>query len=187
MSNVVVPPELRRIAPQLISNRQANFRLGNLVKQHNDQQLNFSEQVINSQLLATNKGTKNIYRRVQAATDKKLAEDNVDNLQIVSSPAVEEETRSRVSSIHPRTPKVSRHFKEISTTKSHLSLQRQAVMSSPEVECQHRSFSERSRSKGSVKSFAPDVTAEDLNAIIRNDDQISWRIPVPMKLIVMSF
>ncbi|CAO4374208.1 unnamed protein product [Caenorhabditis nigoni] len=60
-------------------------------------------------------------------------------------------------------------------------------MSPPEVEYQHRSVSERIRSKESVKSFAPNVTAENLNAIIRNDDQISWKVLVPKKLIVMSF
>ncbi|PIC53408.1 hypothetical protein B9Z55_003123 [Caenorhabditis nigoni] len=60
-------------------------------------------------------------------------------------------------------------------------------MSPPEVEYQHRSVSERIRSKESVKSFAPNVTAENLNAIIRNDDQIYWKVLVPKKLIVMSF
>ncbi|PIC38377.1 hypothetical protein B9Z55_010411 [Caenorhabditis nigoni] len=106
MSNVVVSPELRRIAPQLTANCQTNFRLGNLVKQRNDSQLNFSEQVINSHPLAASNGTKNICRSVQKVIDKKLTDDNVDNLKIVSCPAVEEETSSRVSSLHAKTPEV---------------------------------------------------------------------------------
>ncbi|PIC53411.1 hypothetical protein B9Z55_003124 [Caenorhabditis nigoni] len=65
------------------SQNKLAIRLGNLVKQHNDSQLNFSEQVINSHFLAANKGAKNIYRSVQTVTDKKLADDNVENLKIV--------------------------------------------------------------------------------------------------------
>ncbi|CAO4366108.1 unnamed protein product [Caenorhabditis nigoni] len=95
--------QLRTVTKQ---DAPTKIKLGNLVKQHNVTQLNFSEQVINSHLLAATSGTTNIYRRVQMVTDKKLSEDNVDNLKIVSSPAVEEETSSRVSSLHPRTPEV---------------------------------------------------------------------------------
>ncbi|CAO4388013.1 unnamed protein product [Caenorhabditis nigoni] len=118
-------------------------RLGKSAKQHNDTQLNFSKQVINSHLLASNNGTKNIYRSVQAVNDKKLADDNVEDLKIASSPAVEEETSSRVSSLRSRTPEVSQHFEGTPTTNSQRSLQRREMMSSPEVGYQHRSFSER--------------------------------------------
>ncbi|PIC52150.1 hypothetical protein B9Z55_002371 [Caenorhabditis nigoni] len=75
-------------------------------------------------------------------------------------------------------------------TQSHRSLliqHRPDDLTSPEVEYQYRSSSERRWSKVSVKNFAPDVTAENLNAIIRNDDQINWKIPVSKKLSAKSF
>ncbi|CAO4365311.1 unnamed protein product [Caenorhabditis nigoni] len=86
MFKVVVSPELRRIAPHLTVNCQANFRLGSLVKQAQRQATQRQEESHQlKQLLAAFNGAQHSYRSVQLVTNKEMADCDMEHRYIIGA------------------------------------------------------------------------------------------------------